>query len=499
MKRPIIIIFLAALAGLFIWLLASRAELNRSPQTHVNAKNIIPTVHGSGKETAVQSEETASIDESRVQPMILLDQDESFVQGITADLNRDGTPDQICAVKKISEQNVYLVPAVQNPATGQYSRLTPIRTGIMQTRTLLFYSMDIIGDRSSAIICSGMTAENAQSLAVYIPVLEKDGKLSFTAVADLRADGSISIQEVPRSDAYNLGLTTGESYPIYAYNSDPDAPQTLNQIERVYRWDRTLRRYEQVSESRIEGKKIESRLMGQLQGGNISSFDDFLTGLWYMPSSAGTTGSKYLYFDGENKEIIFNNGSTEEVFVREGGSARRYGAYLTTRNRSISSIRRLMDIELTGIDEIRVKIQEDVKLKIGVASDWDGVYRKMSGTTTMPKAGGEQTIDDIRRILDSRGSAWVSPDGQILRIADSSYELSGTAKGDAGTFATITVAGKPVFQMRSSGTEAKSRFYRVSAEDASAAGPQRLSLTEVTVSIDSIQLAGSPPIVFERK
>ena len=36
----------------------------------------------------------------------------------------------------------------------------------------------------------------------------------------------------------------------------------------------------------------------------------------------------------------------------------------------------MIDIELTGIDEISIKVQEDVKLKIGVTSDWDGLYPK---------------------------------------------------------------------------------------------------------------------------
>ena len=102
------------------------------------------------------------------------------------------------------------------------------------------------------------------------------------AVADLRADGPISIRVTERYEAYNLGLTAGESYPIVSYSSDPDAPQTLDQIERTYTWDKSLKRYRETAETKITGKKIESNLLRQLQGGDSETFKRFLTGLWHQ-------------------------------------------------------------------------------------------------------------------------------------------------------------------------------------------------------------------------
>jgi hypothetical protein len=497
MKRSVLIIFAVALAGLFVWLLVSRADLSRLPHARRQVRTIVPSIGNTSADDNAPTDDTTAYDESKTLPMIVLDGDETFIQAVSADLNKDGTPDQICAVKKISEPNIFLVPAVQNPATGEYSRLAAIRTGITQTRTLLFYTSDIIGDRTNALVYSGMTSDNMQLLAVYLPVIEKDGKLSFTAVADLRTDGAITIQEVARTEAYNLGLTNGDSYPIYTYSSDPDSPQTLNQIERVYRWDRSLRRYEQVSESRIEGKKIESRLIRQLQGGDINSFEDFLSGLWYMPASSGTAGTKYLFFNNAESEVIFHNGSTEEVFTREAGAPRRYGAYLTTRNRSISSIRRLIDIELTGIDEIRIKILEDVKLKIGVASEWDGIYRKMSSSTAMAKTDTQQSVDGILKLLASKNTEWRSADGQTLRTEGNAYTLNGLSGTESGSFAVITVKNAPVIQMKPSTPGAKSHFHLAQAGNVPTG--QQLTLTEVSVSIDDTQLAGSPPVVFERQ
>jgi len=457
MKRIIFALFLAVLAGLFVWLLVKRPELSLSPEARQNVRTIIPSADNKPAKTGTIDEEKTAYDESRAQPMITIGPDETFLQGITLDINKDGTQDQICAIKMVSEPSIFLVPAMQNPVTGEYSRLEPIRTGVTQVRTFVFYSLDIIGDRSNALVYSGMDADNMQVLAVYPPAAGKDGKLTFTAVADLRADGSISIQEQNRSDAYNLGLTNGESYTILTYTSDPDSPQTLNQIEHVFRWDRTVRRYEQASESKIEGKKIESRLVRQLQGGDIDSFEDFLTGLWYMPSSEGQETTKDVFFDAASDEIIFHNGVTEEVFVKVAGTPRRYGAYLTTRNRSIPSIQRMIDIELTGIDEIRLKVLEDVKLKIGVASNWDGVYRK-KGSVPLSRTDTEQISDTLTRILDSSAKDWTAPDGQVFRTSGRTYSLVRSPDVENGQLAVLTVQGKPVVQLRPDQGEGKSRF-----------------------------------------
>jgi hypothetical protein len=500
MKRAVVILFSLALAGLFVWLWLSRSELSFLPETRHSVRTIVPTDKNDAQESVSQTEESAIYDESKILPLIVLESDETFLQAIAVDLNKDGAQDQICAVKTVAEPNIYLIPGLQNPLTGEYSRIAGLRTGITQSRTLLFYTMDIIGDRTEALVYSGMTADNIQLLAVYLPVNENDGKVSFLAAADLRSDGPITIQEVKRSDAYNLGLTNGESYPIYTYNSDPDSPQTLDQIERIYRWDKMLKRYEQISESRIAGKKIETQLIRQLQGGDLNTFENFLTGLWYTSDASAKSGTKDIYFNMEEKEIIFHNGSTEEVYIRESGAPRRYGAYLTTRNSSIPSIRRLIDIELIGIDEIKIKILEDVKLKIGVASDWDGVYRKLSSSSVKPRTEAELSVERLKEILASSTKDWISTDGQKFQTDSPRYSLSLPTGTETGLFILLTVKGKAVMQFKPESAPSKPEFYLASAEKrTTAAGEQQLlTLTKVTVSMDGTNLAGSPPVVFER-
>lgn len=500
MKRFILIALgIAGALCAFAWIVLNRDLFARSDAEQKKARTVIPSATNEAADAAGNAQESANYDESKTQPLILLEEGESFIQAIGADINKDGMADQICAIKKNSDTNVWLVPGLQNPLTNNYARLDSIRTGVTQTRTLLLYSLDIVGDHTNALVCSGMTADNLQLMTVYLPVVADDGAVSFTSIADIRADGTIDLKDTPRSDAYNLSQTAGESYPIYAYNSDPDAPQTLNQIERIYKWDKALKRYEQASESRIEGKKIESKLVRQLQDGGLASFGKFLDGLWYMPSPANGP-TRFIFFNEADNEIIFHDGTTEEIFTKESGTARRYGTYMTTRNKSISSIRRLIDIELTGIDEIRVRVLEDVKLKIGVASDFDGVYRKVSNDATIVAQGGTQSPDDVRKLLDSSGNDWRSTDAQVFRTSGSGFTLMVSDRQDTGQFALLTVGGKTVLQLRVAGNEKSSRFYlvEIKAEPIRGGERQTMTLTEVSVSISGTSFMGSAPAVFER-
>lgn len=495
MKRYAPLVFLALLASLFSWLWFSRSALSYTPENRKSVRTIVPAENGKTAGSGTAEDSVQEYDESKIQPLIMIGSDETFLQAITVDLDRDGAADQVCAVKKTSDQSILLIPGIQNPLTGEYARLDPINTSITQARTLVFYSLDLTGDRNNALVFSGMTQDNMQILAAYIPETDQNGNTSMMAIVNLRADGSITIQDVNRSDAYNLGLTQGESYPILTYNSDPDSPETLDQIERMYVWEKNLKRYIQKTETRVPGKKIETKLVNQLQSGNIDSFEQFLDGLWYTTAATGTDQSRSLFFDLENSEIVFYTESTEEVYIKESGAPRRYGMYITTRNNSISSIRRLIDIELTGIDEIRLKVVEDVKLKIAVASAWDGIYRKKSATGAATSASRASRPDNEGLFLPPL-DAWKAEDGAILKTTRNRYILTRGAAEESGSWAFLSVGGEPVLQMKADGEQKKSLFYRISLTGTEAKKDQKLTLTEVAVSTTGIQRTGTASTVW---
>jgi len=500
LKRILFAIFLVSVLLLFFWLWIARDTLGFNPRSTPNVRTIVPN-SATPQATQQSGSDQQLLDDSRDTPYIFLNLDETFIQAVSWDINKDGSTDQICAVKKAAEPYIHLIIGIQNPIDGEYHRVAELRTGVTQVRTLSFSFMDITGERVYSLIYTGMTSDNQRIMAVHNPEFDRDGRLSFRALADLRSDGPITIQEVTRPDAYNLGLASGVSFPIITYSSDPDSPQALDQIERTWRWNRALRRYELASENRIPGKRIETRLISQLRSGNQESFDAFLSGLWFTPSTRPNDFPRYIFFDVDQSEIIFYTDNKQEVFYRESASPRRYGMFVASRNRSISSIRRLIDIELTGIDEIKLTVMDDVRLNIGVASDWDGIYRKMAPNLSLHQGTSWIDNSNIGNLLTEHSEPWLSPEGYTFTITGSNYRIESASQTETGILAVLSVRGETVLQLRSTDNTSSDRFYTANLEQRRGTGEsilQTLTMKQVQVSLIGIQSTEHTSVQWQR-
>lgn len=497
MKRLIPFLSFTVLCLVLIGLFIYKKNGTTETVTRETVKTIVPLNKTMDSETTLKENSLTSIDETKDQILIPLESDEIFLQAINLDINKDGISDQICAVKKATSLELFLIPGIQDPLTGEYTRLDPIQTGITQSKTLVLYSLDLIGDRNNIIVVSGMDSDNHQILISYMPFLDTGKKVVLDPIINLLADGSISIQEIARSDTYNLGLTPGISYPIHSFSSDPNAPGTLDQIERIYNWSPQLRRYIQTSEAQIPGKKIETKLLNQLQNGNLDSFEQFLDGLWYT-SSTEKAQTKNIYFDYTNNEIIFHDTSTEEIFAKENSSPRRYGVYFSTRNTSITNIRRLIDIELVGIDEIKIKVIEDVNLKITVASEWDGYYKKRTSSRVTSESDAEKKIKEISLSFLKEPTTWLSPEGFTLQINGDLYTYTKNETEEKGKTALLSVGNFTVIQFKPDNRSIKSKFYTIELPKNATTGNADLILTEVRIFVPNVYKTGSQAMRFTR-
>ena len=103
--------------------------------------------------------------------------------------------------------------------------------------------------------------------------------------------------------------------------------------------------------------------------------------MWYKTSTEGNSEPKYLLISQQDREIIFFD-ANQEVYSWSSSTPIRYGLYIIANNKSITTLKRHIDIKLSGIDEITVRISEDVKLKIMVESVWNGTYKKIPSNSS---------------------------------------------------------------------------------------------------------------------
>lgn len=448
MKYVLPTIFAAAAASA-VWLFFSPFRNDNGARAAVPQAKVVSPMMSSRAGDAVKESELAErlAFEDVSNAKIALADGEAALAVITQDFDGDPQDEQIIAYRKAAETDgpIYLAYADFDDNVGGYKRMWDAPTAATRSRTFSMFVKDLIGDRSLCVVASGMNGNGEQTMTVFRKIA---GRSSFDKIAELKTDGSISVAEKDRSQAYHLGMASGSSFKISIYGRDFESSNILDQIETIYDFDPATNRYERVGVARIPGAQIEQRRVRQLLDGTPDKFERFLDGLWvFSPSGGDKPSRQYLLFDPIRREVIFYADETQEVFAWENSNATRYGLYLTTKNISVTTLRRLIDIELESAESIRVKAFEDVRLKIGVGGRWDGTYRKMSANR--PAQSSAEAKKPSRVDADYEG-----PDGALRLAASGSYEFS----GESGIYAFFELEGAEYLELRKSKPPAKAVY-----------------------------------------
>ncbi len=492
MKYFLPIIFLVV-AGACLWLLfgpspfASSREA-ASPQIRVVSPQ-------AGKEAtkggdASVAERMAYEDDTVAK--VALDEGEVAVTVITQDFDADAQDEQIIAFRRTAESEgpIYLTYAAFDQNLGGYRRMWTAATAATRPRTFSLFVKDLIGDRSTCVVATGLNGAGEQTMTVFRTLPSAAGE-PFERIAELRIEGSTAVLERERSQAYHLGQAAGESFRIATYGRDFESANLLDQIETIYTFDPVTRRYERTGTARVPGTQIEQRRVRELLDGTPAKFERFLDGLWYFSPEGNPTGERqYLLFDPQRRELVFYADDTQEVFGWLNSSATRYGLYLTTQNISITTLRRLVDIELESVDAIRVKVFEDVRLKIGIGGRWDGTYRKVPVES---KGAPSQSHPKARLDAEYEGAA-----GRLRFLADGRYELEAEGAAKRGNYAFFEIDGIEVLELRPEGGGTAGRStYRVSRT--ARGGPsvvEELNLRKIRLGVRGLEELHEGDLVF---
>ena len=341
------------------------------------------------------------------------------------------------------ENTIYLTFIDYDEATRTYNRVWSAKTAATRPGTVSLYAQDLIGDRSSCVLLHGMNGLGEHTLTIFRknPSTEdQSGDELFSTIAEIRIDGTISVREVTRSQAYQSGQSRGQSFTISAFGRDTYSSNILDQVEIVYAYNDLRGQYEQTSITRIPGAQVEQRLVRELLGSRLA-FEEFVSGLWYHVTSQGTIDrNQYIFFSPQSREIIFYGDETLQVFIWQGSSITRYGLYVSSQNISVSTLRRTIDIELESLESIRVRVNEDVRLNIGVSAPWDGSYRK---------AGPLENRGQRQASANTLFDAWYDGAiGKLHFLPDGSFELTSAGTVRQGKYAFFNLGQEELLELR---------------------------------------------------
>jgi hypothetical protein len=308
---------------------------------------------------------------------IPMEDGEIVITVITRESEDGAAEDQIAAYRRAADVSgpIYITYISYDEKARGYKRIWSAPTAAARPETITMLTQDIIGDRNNCIVVTGMNNRNEHTMTIFRNNPASDQP--FKKIAELQTDGSIIIQETGRSLAYQQGITSGHSFNIAAYGHDSSSNNILDQFETIFAFNPQTGQYERANVSKIPGSQIEQRRLRELLSGAPGVFENFINDLWYYVSPQGTIDARqYIYFNPSGREIIFFGDETQQVFLWQNSTPTRYGLYVTSQNISITSLRRFIDIQLESLDSIRLRVIEDVRLKITVTESWDGSYRR---------------------------------------------------------------------------------------------------------------------------
>lgn len=499
MKRIIPVIFVLV-AGCLAFLFFSQ-NLFVQKNSFTRAKVVIPMVENA------EDEKNADYDEDTAgNSFILLANDETLLSTVEADLDGDGNDDQINIVKTFKSPYIMLVIGLFDSVSGTYQRTNYIATNVVQVRTFACTGMDVTGDHKNELVYQGVLENGKMILKILSGHKNQNNAFVFSVIGDFESEGTVFVQQEGRSEAYEMNQSAGVSYPVWVYSSEEGSS---DQIQTMYGWNESSGTYEEVRTVRIAGSRIAARELAKIQDGTVSSFGKFLDGLWYKTENSGTR-IRYLFFDYANSEIIFQSEDSEEVYSWLNSNLRRSGIYFSAVNKSIENLQRRFDISLVNLDEISVRIQDDVRMMISESNVWDGNYKKFvsNGISKEKKDSGGEVIDTLKSV-----SSWQTSDGTVINFSENNYNVTSKDSYDSGRYTRNKISESTLIQFRSekklpyfAGSYLPSFFKTtVQSKDSKGRISEKVSVDKETVTLQSVVLSPDgfyteqiPPLVLKK-
>jgi hypothetical protein len=418
-----------------------------------------------------------------------LEEGEVLAAVLNENFDADPQEEQFAAYRNLleAESPVYLTYIDYDESSRAYRRVWSAPTAATRPGTISLYRQDLVGDRSVCVLLSGMNGQGEHTLTIFRkpPASGTGGNQGLNKIAEIRIDGSITVKEAERTQAYQMGMARGQSFTVTAYGRDYDSANIMDQVEITYAFNAANGLYEQRSVNRIPGIQIEQRRLRELLG-NTKAFEEFITGLWYYVSPEGTLDNRqFIYFNPESRELIFYGDEAQQVFTWQSLSATRYGIYIASQNISVTTLRRTVDIELESLDSIRVRVFEDVRLKIKVDAPWNGSYRKANPLDVRSSANGQGTHFHVDAVYD--GAI-----GKIRFKAGGTYERSAGGTVREGKYAFFNLDNQELLELRSDSAPDNREIYLVESpvqpkEDETGGPRETITLLRVRLGARGIQ------------
>jgi phage protein U len=375
---------------------------------------------------------------------LTMEEGEIPVASLMEDINVDSVEEQIVAYRNMLEPGnpIYLCLIEYEQESGSDKRVQSIASGASRAGTISLFTKDLLGDRSTCVILTGLDAAGRQTLLVCRYVNKAEAPLE--EIANITGDGSISIMEQERSQAYQRGLAAGKSFDISLRELDSESDNEFDEVEVTWAYNPLANSYEKAASVKIKRTQIEQQRYRELLSGKPGPFEKFISGLWYHVNSQSGMIDKdqYIYFDPGSREIIFYEENTQQVFDWKSSNSTRVGLYVASDNISVGTLRRFIDIELDkSLESLRITVSEDVRMKISLYTSWNGTYKMAAPVVNKKRAEAE---DKLAPYLDASYDSLL---GRLSFTYEGRYSLESGTGSVQGHYAIIRIDGQEILEL----------------------------------------------------
>jgi hypothetical protein len=148
---------------------------------------------------------------------------------------------------------------------------------------------------------------------------------------------------------------------------------------------------------------------------------------------------------------------------------------------------------MESLDRIRIRVFEDIRLKLGVCAPWDGSYRR---------AGSSLRQTEEKNFRPYTEAVYDSSMGRLRFHANGEYELSSSGTRAKGRYAFFRVGNHELLELRpdrnasaNSGSNGDDRLtYSLTVMD----NPDNLSLSRVRLGASGIQELHEIPVILTK-
>ena len=451
----------------------------------------ILTPHTETTDRGTETDNSYQITQEAILPLVNPGESYNILSLLDGNLDLEQSDEQVIIALPLDDPDepLMLMIASTNPIRNQYDI---VWRQALSTRTLTGITLradDLTGNGRSDLVIAGFDERGRHVTEVF--AVPKNGELQdFTRVFSLMVDGNIDIITLDRSPGYWSGVSAGTPYRIVVQKTDPDSDNAMDIVETDWTWDSSIFSYRQGVTRKVEATTIQEERIARVYAGDVKIYENYLRGAWYRE---GGSDKDMLYFNPDSREIMFYDGSIQEIFSW-GESHRTTAKRLYTRVNNV--------VIPSMYDTVSVSAENWERLELWrSAANWNGTYRRL-GPALQEILDSESRLEPLISKLPLTG-VWKSPMGTELVFDMPRIEWRDGEKTRIGTASLFSLNDTLILQVRfmkkNGAFEETANWLVVYDEDRDSTRIIRsLSLSPAVLSADGVREAGEVVRRFEQ-